>query len=294
MTSSVSISVAGCRFVFEAESGGDRIPGKLAGLDFPEEYGAPDVEWRLRLGRATPVAARPRGPSLGGDGFEVTFEGRSVVASYSTDQPTAAPLAVQCAIFGALRREGRADLHAAAIVPPGSSNAIVLVGESGHGKSTVTLRAIAAGWGFLSDDLIAVFADSAGDLSLAPLRRTLRVAEGAIDLLPGSAGSSEWSKESPRKLIVDPEACGMGPRHARARPGRLIFLTRAAEKTIAPLSSAEAFRRLMLHSPHIAFDPGARAAIDALKRLADAVEARSAALPLDSLHDAQTLEDFLA
>jgi hypothetical protein len=50
----------------------------------------------------------------------------------------------------------------------------------------------------------------------------------------------------------------------------------------------------MLHSPHIAFDPGARAAIDALKRLADEVPARSAVLPLDSLHDAQTLEDFLA
>jgi hypothetical protein len=120
------------------------------------------------------------------------------------------------------------------------------------------------------------------------------VAEGALDLLPDSTRSSEWTKETPRKLIVDPEACGMGARHERSRPGRLIFLTRGVTKTVAPLSSAEAFRRLMLHSPHIAFDPGARAAIDALKRLADEVPARSAALPLDSLHDAQTLEDFLA
>ena len=52
-----------------------------------------------------------------------------------------------------LRREGRLDLHAAAVVPPiEGAGAVLIVGAKGAGKSSLTLSLAMAGWSFLSDD----------------------------------------------------------------------------------------------------------------------------------------------
>jgi hypothetical protein len=95
-------------------------------------------------------------------------------------------------------------------------------------------------------------------------------------------------------MIVDPEGCGLGNRHPRARPGRVVFLERGEARKFRAIPGGESFERLMRHSPHLAFDPDAKRAIDALRRLAGEVPACVASLPLDSLHDAATLEDLLA
>jgi hypothetical protein len=278
-----------------------RRPDNVLDLDLADEE-ADHASWTVRLARnrnptgtsgASGWSDSPEARLFRGDGFEVHFGDRSANALYDPRRAGASFAAAQLAVFGALRREGRADLHASAVVPPGSSDAVVLVGESGHGKSTLTLTALSLGWGFLSDDLVAVFSDQQRELVLSPLRRTVRVSEAAISLLPESARSGNWTVDSPRKLIVDPEACGLGRRHSRARPHRLVFLERGPEKAVRALSSMEAFERLMLQSTHLAYDPDAKSAIGALKRLADEVSARSAVLPLDSLYDAATLEDFL-
>ena len=267
------LQAAGCSFNVEI-SGGRRIqPRNLLDLDLPRDTS--DTVWQIAI-LLDPDVQSSEQPGWSGSSGRRSF-------------------AAQFAVFGALRREGRAELHASAIVPPDSTTALVLVAESGHGKSTLTLSAIAGGWGFLSDDLIAVFSNAAGDLTLAPLRRTLRVPESAVPLLPEHAREGRWNTETPRKMIVDPEACGLGPRHSRARPGRLVFLERGrAGRTVRPISSGEAFERLLLHSPHLAFDPDAKAAIGALRRLAAEVPGAVASLPLESLHDVATLEDLLA
>lgn len=295
------LQAAGCSFNVEI-SGGRRIqPRNLLDLDLPRDTS--DTVWQIAI-LLDPDVQSSEQPgwsgssgrrSFRGDGFVVDFTGRTARARHDPAQAGAAFAAAQFAVFGALRREGRAELHASAIVPPDSTTALVLVAESGHGKSTLTLSAIAGGWGFLSDDLIAVFSNAAGDLTLAPLRRTLRVPESAVPLLPEHAREGRWNTETPRKMIVDPEACGLGPRHSRARPGRLVFLERGrAGRTVRPISSGEAFERLLLHSPHLAFDPDAKAAIGALRRLAAEVPGAVASLPLESLHDVATLEDLLA
>jgi len=294
------LQAAGCAFSIEI-SGGRRIqPRNLLDLDLPGE--AADTVWRITV-LSDPGVQHPAPPgwsgsagqrSFHGDGFVVEFKDRTAQARHDPSRAGAAFAAAQAAVFSALRRESRADLHAAAIVPTESAGAIVLVGESGHGKSTLTLRAITAGWGFLSDDLIAVFNDDAGALALAPLRRTLRVAESAFFLLPETARAGQWNTETPRKMIVDPEACGLGHRHSRARPGRLVFLERGDSKRSRTISGGASFERLMLHSPHLAFDPDAKPAIEALRRLANEVPAAIASLTLDSLHDVATLEDLLA
>ena len=298
------LTAAGCGLRVSIGTGRRVPPRNLLDMELPgaDRDGDEDIKWAVSI-RPGPSSQDP-GPegwsgsptrrAFRGAGFNVVFEERTSVAHFDPGRIENAFTAAQFAVFGALRREGRADLHASAVVPRGSAAAIVLVGEAGHGKSTMTLTALSEGWGFLSDDLIALFVDKAGALTLSPLRRTLRVAESAIPLLPPGARAGTWTEGTPRKMVVDPEACGLGPRHLRIRPGRLVFLEHGARKRILPLLSGEAFQRLILHSPHIAFDPDARAAISALKRLADEVPARSAALPLDSLHDAATLEDFLA
>lgn len=277
-------------------------PRNLLDLDLGDESQT-EIVWDVRVQPKDDIGARadggrwvtlPHGRSFQGDGFGVDFGDRNVLAHHDPTRVGAGLQAAQFAVFGALRRAGRADLHASAIVPPESTEAVVLVGESGHGKSTLTLCAIGAGWSFLSDDLIAVFADNVGALTLAPLRRTLRVAESAVSLLPPSMRGGEWNDEMPRKLIVDPETSGLGARRSRSRPGRLVFLERAKRKESRRLSRAEAFERLMLHSPHLSFDPDGKPAIEALKRLADEVPATVASLPLDSLRDVATLEGFLA
>lgn len=56
------------------------------------------------------------------------------------------------------RLEGFVSLHAAAVARDGA--AVVLAGESGAGKTTLTLGLLDAGWTYLSDDLAPVAVDT--------------------------------------------------------------------------------------------------------------------------------------
>lgn len=289
--------VAGRRLTFEAS--GEHAVAPVHDFLYADRGPTRGGEFVIRLAahdRAT-VAVAPGwsvdacGHVVGGDGFAVRFDRHVAEAAFDRDRAGADRQAAQAAAFGALRRMSCADLHAGAVTPPGTSDALILLGPSGHGKSTLTLCAVTAGWGFLSDDVIVAFA-SDQEVLIAPLRRRLQISEAAVPLLPKAARSSSWSATLPRKLVVDPESEGLPGRKSRARPARLVFLEHGARSDIRPISAARAFERLLLLSPHLAFDPGGRAALDLLKRLVRQAPACVASLPLAALSDVSTLYDL--
>jgi hypothetical protein len=302
----VELHVAGCRLRFSLRREG-RMPVNLLDLDLSDPETAAERAWTIDVEPAAGIDRTPgwtpseNGQTFTSEGFDVRFDEsrRACLARFDGAIAAAQYGAAQHAAFGALRREGRADLHGAAVCPPGSDQAVVLIGESGRGKSTLTSLAIASGWGFVSDDLLAVFADDDARIALAPLRRSLRLTKEAAELLsPGVELGERWNQEVPPKLTVDPGHPRLvalrKKRVTRARPSRLVFLERGPVRESAPLTKIDAFQRLLEQAPHLAFDPGARRAFAALRRLADEVPSTREALPLNCLHDAATLESFLA
>lgn len=82
--------------------------------------------------------------------------------------------------LGALAQRGWAALHASALVPPAQNRALVIVGDSTAGKSTLALELLHRGWGFLSDDTTIL--DSARNI--VPFTRPIGVRERTAQSFP--------------------------------------------------------------------------------------------------------------
>lgn len=78
------------------------------------------------------------------------------------------------ALAAVLRRCGLFELHSGAVVEPQSGNGVLIIGPSGSGKSTLTVQLAAAGWPFLTDDVLAL-SDEGADIRAWPLRRCFAI-----------------------------------------------------------------------------------------------------------------------
>ena len=65
------------------------------------------------------------------------------------------------ALAAALRRRGLFELHSGAVIDPESGQGLLIIGPSGSGKSTLTVQLAAAGWSFLTDDVLVLDSDGA-------------------------------------------------------------------------------------------------------------------------------------
>ncbi len=75
-------------------------------------------------------------------------------------------------------------LHAAALVAPGSHDLTVFPGISGAGKSTLTAFLVARGWGYATDDFIALTRPVAGrGPVLLPMPNAVSIKQGSLALL---------------------------------------------------------------------------------------------------------------
>ena len=78
------------------------------------------------------------------------------------------------ALAAVLRRCGLFELHSGAVVEPQSGNGVLIIGPSGSGKSTLTVQLAAAGWPFLTDDVLAL-SDEGVDIRAWPLRKCFAI-----------------------------------------------------------------------------------------------------------------------
>lgn len=85
--------------------------------------------------------------------------------------------------FGILvLQRGELPLHAAALVPPGGSRALLVAGESGAGKSTTSALLVRMGWTLLNDDISrVVFPD--GSPVVCPGFQSLKLNADSLALL---------------------------------------------------------------------------------------------------------------
>jgi hypothetical protein len=106
--------------------------------------------------------------------------------------------------------------HGAALSRHGEG--LVLCGESGFGKSTLTLALLARGWSFLSDEVAAVAHD----------RQVLTPFPKALELLPASAErvglSIEGAPEKRGKIVHDPERLFPGCMSEACAPKAVVFM----------------------------------------------------------------------
>jgi hypothetical protein len=81
---------------------------------------------------------------------------------------------VTYALAAALRRRRLFELHSGAVIDPESGQGVLIIGPSSSGKSTLTVQLAAAGWSFLTDDVLLLSAEGA-EVRAWPLRRCFAI-----------------------------------------------------------------------------------------------------------------------
>ena len=155
---------------------------------------------------------------------------------------------------------GIAELHCACVAK--NEKAVLLVGPSGTGKSTLSIALSKEGFGFISDDRTFCSLDD-GDIHVwgLPTRVKLR-AEALRWFRELEASHTAEMRNAVAEVWLEPEILNNVRRTQRARLTSTIFLERVdtQEFCLSPLSATEALDRLML---------------DLMPELPDAVERRT-------------------
>jgi hypothetical protein len=194
-------------------------------------------------------------------------------------------------LFG-VQADGRQFLHAAAVIPRGLERAMLLLGDSGFGKSTLALRALQAGHRLLSDDGISTFVDESGFVLAAPVRKYISVEES---LRPDNARGF-WIADvsGRRKFSFDPETLFEHCRPREALVESLVFLERGDSVEIRPIKRAAAYQRLLSRCPDVFMPIMRRQRLDILRALATTAQAKVARLTKESLSDVGVLDKLLS
>lgn len=107
--------------------------------------------------------------------------------------------------------------HAAAVGRAG--RAVVLAGDSGHGKSLITLGLLGRGWEYLSDEVCAL---SVAGPRIDPFPKALEVAPGGFAAL--GLPTPEAAPRRRGKVLVDPPAAQRG-----LTPAAVVLLASGAQ-----------------------------------------------------------------
>jgi hypothetical protein len=182
----------------------------------------------------------------------------------------------------ALRWHGLVHLHAGATVSP-SGQVLVIVGTGGSGKSTLTAALVAAGHGYLGDDVVLV---APGGVLFAFPR--------PFHLSPASARAVGVEAGPPRpstgKGDLDASAAFPGRFRWFAQTPDLILLPRIARRpttALEPASRSEALGALLSLSAFAASQiPGAAEQRARLAAVVDGARPLTVALGRDLLDDA--------
>lgn len=159
------------------------------------------------------------------------------------------------AFSGAARRCGLFELHSAGVVEPRTGRGALLAGASGSGKSTLTLQLAAAGWGYLSDDVL-LLSERAGRAEARPLRRVFAATETTV----GAAGLGGLAAGPPdpadSKLRFAPQSFFPEGFAELSQPELLFFphVTHEPTSRVSEVSPPEALTRLLRMCPWACYD----------------------------------------
>jgi serine kinase of HPr protein (carbohydrate metabolism regulator) len=159
-----------------------------------------------------------------------------------------------------MRRCGIYELHSAAVLDPQTKAGVIFVGPSGSGKSTITLQLAAAGWPYLTDDILLLSREN-GIVEAKPLRRAFAVTESSVSasghaVLAESIGRFENYGESKKRF--SPHDFFTSGFASSCVPGVIYFpaVTRDGATRVRPLSQSETMIRLLKMCPWASYDRG--------------------------------------
>lgn len=178
------------------------------------------------------------------------------------------------ALPSVLRRHGFYELHAAGLIAPATTQGILLIGDPGSGKSTLTTQLANSGWSYLSDDLLLLQATN-NAVSAWGLRRVFALTQQTINAcLPAQA--CENFNANAAKYLLAPDKMFAATAAANCQPSALFFteLTHQAQTRVEPISRSEAMLGLLRQSSWLCYDPHVAAAhTQALTRLTQQCQA---------------------
>lgn len=136
------------------------------------------------------------------------------------------------------RRHDVVHLHGAALAVPGRDESLLVIGDSGCGKTTLTLGLMLRGFTPFGDDVILLEPDS---LAARPVRRAFHIEPGTRAILAALATPPTWRLDVAPAGYFWPPAWADTPRPARhvlfpeLVPGARPCLTRLSPVEAAPL-----------------------------------------------------------
>jgi len=205
---------------------------------------------------------------------------------------------VSYALSAALRRRGLFELHSAALVDPQSGAGVLIIGPSGSGKSTQTVHLAAAGWPFLTDDVLLLGQEAAA-IQAWPLRRCFAITAetfAASRFLQTRTSFDPIAVQEDDKRLFVPHGVFTAGFRDSCVAGTLVFpeLSGGRRSRVFRLSAGEAMARLIRMSPWSCYDrttaAGHLAVLSALARQARAYSL----LAGTDLLDAESSTDLIA
>ena len=176
--------------------------------------------------------------------------------------------ALTAALHLALRREGRLDIHAAAVSPDAEKGAILIAGPTGRGKTSLTVATALSGWNFLSDDVVVAWGVG-GSTHGTGLRTSLFLTGDTESRLPATAPKGT-ANPSHDKLKQDPETLFPGQRRDVLPIRAVVYplITDSPSSHLSRFEPSAAYKRLLSHCAFLAQDKEARACLDVARDLA--------------------------
>jgi len=169
---------------------------------------------------------------------------------------------VTYAMAAAMRRRHLFELHSGAVVNPENEEGVLIIGPSGSGKSTLTVHLAAAGWSFLTDDVLLLGIEGR-QVKAWPLRRCFAITSEtfAASTFLKTRASLDYSPVQPtelkhvKKLFVPQQVFNSNFKE-HCIPRKLFFsqLNGAQRSQVIQLSTAEAMSRLIRMSPWSCYD----------------------------------------
>ena len=165
---------------------------------------------------------------------------------------------VTYALSAALRRRRLFELHSAALVHPETGGGLLIIGPSGSGKSTLTVHLAAAGWPFLTDDVLLLSREAA-EVAAWPLRRCFAITSdtfAASQFLQARAALDHVSVPDDDKRLFVPHGVFAADFKDKCVPRTLFFseLTGGTRSRVSRLSQGDTMARLIRMSPWSCYD----------------------------------------